>query len=148
VWRYRFFDESPNNAIVPGVSGAYHGADLPFVYGTPKRRDSSGRITDTPAEVELTKAMMRAWASFAKDPEKGLEKLGYPKYQLNGTTLIRFGDGSQAVSFGKSGEYDGECEVYEASRDSIDGIIAQAKKRTGGKEVPFSLGNQVKAILL
>jgi cholinesterase len=74
VWRYRFFDESPNNAIVPGVSGAYHAADLPFVYGTPKRRESSIN-TDSPAEIELTKAMMKAWASFAKDPEEGLEKL-------------------------------------------------------------------------
>jgi carboxylesterase type B len=140
VWRYRFFDESPNNAIVPGVSGAYHAADLPFVYGTPKRRDSNGKSTDTAAEMELTKAMMTAWASFAKDPERGLEKLGYPKYDPSGSTLIQFGYGNKAVTFGKSREYDGECAVYEASKDSIDGIIALAKKRTGGKEVPFKLG--------
>jgi carboxylesterase type B len=141
VWRYRFFDESPNNAIVPRVSGAYHAADLPFVYGTPKRRDSNGTNTDTPAEIELTNLMMKVWAKFAKDPEHGLEKLALPRYKLNGSTLIRFGYADRPVSLGKSGEYDGECAAYEASKDSIDGVIALAKKRTGGKEVPFKLSN-------
>jgi hypothetical protein len=38
---------------------------------------------DLPAEKELAKKIRDAWASFAKDPEHGLEKLGWPVYDPN-----------------------------------------------------------------
>lgn len=35
---------------------------------------------DTAEQRKLTKIMMNAWASFAKDPENALTKLGWPTY--------------------------------------------------------------------
>jgi carboxylesterase type B len=40
---------------------------------------------DTEEQKKLTKTMMTAWASFAKDPEGGLEKMGWPVYRLDST---------------------------------------------------------------
>jgi hypothetical protein len=44
---------------------------------------------NTEEQKKLTKTMMTAWASFAKDPEKGLEKMGWPMYNSQGTQLLR-----------------------------------------------------------
>jgi cholinesterase len=33
--------------------------------------------------------MRTAWATFAKDPEKGLAGLGWPEYSSDGNTLVR-----------------------------------------------------------
>jgi carboxylesterase type B len=35
---------------------------------------------DTAEQKSLTKLMMTAWATFAKDPENGLDRLGWPVY--------------------------------------------------------------------
>jgi cholinesterase len=138
TWRYRFFDASANNVIAPGA-GAHHGADLPFAYGTPKLKDSGNGTSDTPDEVALTQEMMKAWAEFAKDPENGLTKLGYPLYEAQKDTLIEYGKTKdKPVSFGSVQTFDGACVAYEASGDSIDGIISKAKKRGASRgKAPF-----------
>jgi cholinesterase len=64
--------------------GAYHGSELSLVYGAPKLKDAADQNTDTPAEAALTSVMMTAWASFAKDPQNGLTRLGYPVYKPEG----------------------------------------------------------------
>ena len=35
---------------------------------------------DTEEQKKLTKSMMTAWASFAKNPDKALEEMGWPVY--------------------------------------------------------------------
>jgi cholinesterase len=96
IWRYRFFGDFQNNRHVAD-EGAYHGSELPLVYGAPKLKDSSEKSTDTPAEAALTNVMMKAWATFAKDPEGGLTKLGYKSYDPNGASFGHFEvfDGAQ-----------------------------------------------------
>jgi cholinesterase len=143
VWRYRFFGDFPNNRRVDD-QGAYHGSELALVYGAPKLKDASDKSTDTPAEAALTKVMMTAWASFAKDPENGLTKLGYPLYkpdrmccsqavelqkliQSLENTLILFGiNGGGGATFGSPGQYDVDCARYEASNDAIDVIMGRS----------------------
>jgi hypothetical protein len=123
--------------------GAYHGSELPLVYGAPKLKDASDSSTDTAAEAALTKVMMSAWAGFAKDPENGLTKLGYPLYKPEGrfilpvvqtcelttnveTTLILFGiNGGGGATFGSPAQYDAVCPKYESSTDSIDVIMGK-----------------------
>ncbi|KAF2402559.1 alpha/beta-hydrolase [Trichodelitschia bisporula] len=125
IWRYRYFADYPNNRIMPGA-GAYHGSELPLVFGTPKLHNNNGSSKDTADEAALTKVMMTAWANFAKDPEHGLTKLGYKAYDPNDTTLIRFGfNNKPEVSYGNPNEYDKDCTKYEVSTDSIDTILGQ-----------------------
>jgi len=78
VWRYRFFGEWPNLVIWPGA-GAYHSQDCPIVFGVTER--NLRKIPDTPEEAKFVKNVMTAWATFAKDPENGLTKLGWPQYK-------------------------------------------------------------------
>jgi hypothetical protein len=123
AWRYRWFGEWPNLEIYPGI-GAYHSMDCPIVFGATER---TSKIPDTPEEAKFVKNMMTAWATFAKDPEHGLEKLGWPKYDpssrlqsaaltsqwltlLLEPTLVRLGYKNNAtVSFTDPAEYDKAC---------------------------------------
>jgi len=75
VWRYVYAAEFPNQDI--GVRGAWHGADIGQQFG------ASEYITKRPntdEQEKLMKSMMTAWASFAKDPENALNRLGWPEY--------------------------------------------------------------------
>jgi cholinesterase len=126
IWRYRFFGDFDNNRHIAG-EGAYHGSELPLVFGTPKAKEKINTpSTDTPEEAALTKEMMTTWAAFAKDPENGLTNLGYPLYDPKKETLIKFGfKGGAATTFGNVDEYDAECDKYEASNDAIDVIMGK-----------------------
>jgi cholinesterase len=47
---------------------------------------------DTDVEKELVAKMMKAWATFAKDPKEGLSKvMGWPVYDPEKPTLISLG---------------------------------------------------------
>ncbi|RDI81710.1 hypothetical protein Vi05172_g8488 [Venturia inaequalis] len=127
IWRYRFFGDFENNRHFAG-EGAYHGSELPLVFGTPKAKEKiNAPSTDTAVEAELTKTMMTAWAAFAKDPENGLLKLGYPQYDPKKETLIKFGfQGGAGAVVGNVDEYDAECTKYENSNDAIDVVMARS----------------------
>jgi len=65
----------PNQDI--GVRGAWHGPDIG------QQLAASEYITNRPStdeQVKLMKSMMTAWASFAKDAENALNRLGWPEY--------------------------------------------------------------------
>lgn len=130
VWRYRYYADWDNTRLYP-TSGAYHGVDLHMIFGASS--DVSG-LPETPEQTELKQTMQAAWASFAADPEKGLEKeMGWPIFDpdgmfkhwcLNilscqyrililcfaGETLIQLGlDNNPEVSFINPAIYDDDC---------------------------------------
>lgn len=61
VWVYRF---DQTTEVLGGLLGACHSLDLAYVFGTVDRVPLTGR---DPARVEVSQAMMRAWASFARN---------------------------------------------------------------------------------
>ena len=83
AWRYRWFGEWPNLEIYPGVA-SYHSMDCPIVFGATERASTT---PDTPEEAQFVKNVMTAWATFTKDPDHGLEKLGWPLYDPKGKFL-------------------------------------------------------------
>jgi carboxylesterase type B len=77
VWRYRYFGDFANLRLFPG-SGTYHGTVLNMVFGTAE--DVSG-LPNGEVENETIAYFQKAWATFARDPKKGLsEVLGWPLY--------------------------------------------------------------------
>jgi carboxylesterase type B len=65
---------------------------------------------DTPEEAKLSLNIRHAWAEFAKDPENGLKKLGWPVYDPAKETLVRLGykNGSEPV-FASNAKYISAC---------------------------------------
>lgn len=86
AWRYRYFGNWPNqNVSSNGDPGAYHGSELGMVWGT---TNAMSDVPDTSSQAKLSKLMMHAWATFAKDPEGGLSKLGWPLYDETGMSYF------------------------------------------------------------
>jgi carboxylesterase type B len=81
VWRYLYQAAFPNTELYPDT-GAYHGIDVPAVFGTTER--SLRKIKDTPEEAKFVQNIMHAWATFAKDPERGLDGIGWKQYHPKG----------------------------------------------------------------
>jgi carboxylesterase type B len=89
-WVYRFDGVYENQRISPQpVAGAYHSSDVPMTFGTTELRP--GVAKDTPEQAKLSKNWRHAWAEFARDPENGLKKLGWPVYDPKRDTLVRLG---------------------------------------------------------
>ncbi|KAL8804070.1 MAG: hypothetical protein Q9182_002783 [Xanthomendoza sp. 2 TL-2023] len=108
VWRYRYFGDWKNLELYPG-SGAYHGADLHMVFGGIEDIVGQG-LPNSQAEVRMMVYMMRAWASFVKDPRRGLERvMGWPKYRSRNESLVRLGYNGDRASLVSSGRYDSAC---------------------------------------
>ena len=107
AYRYRYFGEFPNLVLYPG-SGAYHGSDLHMIMGG--AQDVTG-VNNTEIENFTMQYMMLAWATFARDPAKGLSNvLNWPVYLQNNNTLVRLGlNGDPAASFVSPKIYDGGC---------------------------------------
>jgi carboxylesterase type B len=81
LWRYEYFGDWPNLRLYPG-SGAYHTSEVSMVFGT--MEDLTGD-PNTVQQVAVSAYMMGAWATFARDPTKGLsDLLGWPEYNKSG----------------------------------------------------------------
>jgi carboxylesterase type B len=91
AWKYLWMGTFPNQAIYPDI-GAYHSIDCPIVFGTVERNTKQGK--NTPEEDQFVKNVMTAWATFAKDPDKGLEKLGWPLHNSTGMFSFPFSSSS------------------------------------------------------
>ncbi|ODH52885.1 hypothetical protein GX48_01079 [Paracoccidioides brasiliensis] len=111
VWRYRYYGEWPNTIMYPG-SGAYHGTDVGQVFETAE--DVSGGIRNTESEREVSSYMVHAWAMFARNPQSGLDELGWPKYtaeeQPQKFTALAFKNDPK-ITILPSGETDAGCAV-------------------------------------
>lgn len=85
TWRYRYFGIFPN-INVSSEGGAYHGAELPLIFGTTFSPPNA-----TAEEIKFEAYMRGAWTAFAKDPVKGLRTYegGWPLYDPAKESLIR-----------------------------------------------------------
>ena len=63
VWRYIYTHTYENDANLTSYR-AFHGAELPFVFGDPSSGAASGHVP-TPAELALSGQMMGYWTRFA-----------------------------------------------------------------------------------
>ena len=80
VYRYRYFGEFPNLRLtVNPSSGAWHGSEIPIVWGTAE--DVSGEANTAP-ESSISAYLQGAWAAFAKDPAGAFAQApySYPTY--------------------------------------------------------------------
>ncbi|KAH8422568.1 uncharacterized protein LDX57_000321 [Aspergillus melleus] len=84
VWHSRYFGDWDNMRLYP-TSGAYHGVDIPMVFGN--SADISA-VSASKVEQEFSQYMASAWVAFARDPQKGLTKFGWPQYDAKKNTLI------------------------------------------------------------
>lgn len=84
TWRFRYFADWNNTRLYP-TSGAYHGVDMDMIFGN--SADVTGIAESTP-QTKLKRVMQHAWAAFVTDPEKGLEKLGWPVFDPKGVLLL------------------------------------------------------------
>jgi len=97
-----------------------------MVFGT---TELTSKKPDTAAQKVLGDKMRESWTSFAKDPEHGLEKIGWPLYNVNLPTIIRLGKAnSSSIEFIHPQVYDGNCRIYDELGEA--GVIAAL---TGGK---------------
>lgn len=104
VWRTRYFGEWPNLNPLAWL-GAYHSSDIPMIFGT-----SDLRGPDTAAEEAVSKYYQTAWATFAKNPARGLTEYGWPMYDADANTLVELGlNGSKTAAFSDPSVFDDAC---------------------------------------
>ena len=94
---YRFeYSGNFSNLSPLAFMGAYHSSELPMIFGT--YADVGGEGTHF--QKETSEVMQDLWLEFAKDPENGLAKAGWPKYssgyvevlggEQNGTQITHY----------------------------------------------------------
>ncbi|KAB8235658.1 Alpha/Beta hydrolase protein [Aspergillus alliaceus] len=106
AWRFRYFADWDNTRLHP-TSGAYHGVELNMIFGDSK---AMTHIPESAPQLQLQKKMQQAWAAFVLDPRHGLEKLGWPQFSLNESTLISLGENNTPdVKFTHPSAYNAEC---------------------------------------
>jgi para-nitrobenzyl esterase len=75
------YDHVPNPFVLPtpGIDmGAFHSAELPYVFAGPVL--SSGAITFTPPEQDLSDRIVTAWTTFARTGDPGTATTPWPRY--------------------------------------------------------------------
>ncbi|KAE8165726.1 alpha/beta-hydrolase [Aspergillus tamarii] len=115
IWRYRYSGVFSNITPFPHA-GAWHGVEIPEVFGTYPLENEKGKATEE--QVELSAYMQHVWASFAKDPSAGPGWAKVGKYPWN-RVMADFGNrGSTNHKMIPSWKTDHACEVlYKLSKD-------------------------------
>ncbi|KAB8211798.1 Carboxylesterase [Aspergillus parasiticus] len=111
VWRYRYSPEFPN--LTPyDDAGAYHGAELPQVFGT------YNATTATKNQIALSAFMQKTWTDFAKDPENGP---GWPSLN-EGSKIADFGndENPQGITLIEAKDADENCGVWFRESEAYD----------------------------
>ena len=104
TWRYLFNASFPSTDQFPG-SGAYHGIEIRFIFGSLK--NGSGKLTDE--EIHLSHFMQKTWADFAKDPEHALS---WPKVGSSADDLGIINRDAQVRAMNSS-VVNQDCQLYE-----------------------------------
>src|SRR4029077_11919013 len=88
VWRYLYVHRYENDLTLNTLR-AFHGAELPFVFGSPQLI-FGGPYTPSAAELTLAGQMMGYWSRFAKtgDPN-GAGATSWPHYDATADAMLQ-----------------------------------------------------------
>lgn len=110
---YRFLYAGNFSNVSPRTwLAAYHGSDLPLVFGTYAEFRGEG----TELEGDTSVAMQDSWVEFARDPEAGLRGVGWRVYDVLGERHVvrEFGDGVSVKDVSVAGT-EGRCDGVSAA---------------------------------
>jgi len=111
AWRYRWMGTFPNQRIAKDA-GAWHGSEIAHVFGT--IGGFSSAVKPVAEQQKVSALMNSAWAAFARDPESGLLKLGWPLYNEKENTLILLAENNgPGATFVPGGKFDGQCNLIK-----------------------------------
>lgn len=146
TWRYRYFGDFPNLQIRTDIdAGAFHSSDVYSILGSWPAGD--GIPDATAEEIALGKYMRGAWATFAKDTQKGLStyqgenceglaendlplNCGWPIYSAQKEVVIRLGwENKVDIVVDEAELWDSTCGELEVN----DGIASTIMKVGGLK---------------
>ena len=82
AYQYEYIGNFSNINTVPSL-GVFHGSEMPMVFGT----YNLSSIPATSLQVAQSRYIQSAWAAFARDPSRGLAKLGWSPFAYNGSVL-------------------------------------------------------------
>ncbi|KAI8317496.1 Lipase 4 [Colletotrichum sp. SAR11_240] len=123
---YRFFYAAVFNNTSPRPwMGAYHGSELPMIFGT----HADFRGNSTPFEYELSHVMEDALTTFIKDSTAGLDAIGWPVYTAEDRESDTMDDRSQRL---EGAVPDADTDI--ASSDAITTPYAEANSADGHAE--------------
>jgi carboxylesterase type B len=122
IWRYMYFGVFPDLAI-SSEAGTWHAAEIPIIFDTPP-------VTPDPTtgEISIADYMRGAWATFAKDPTKGLSTYGgeegWPSYDPTKDTLIRLAyDNVTGTNVVSPYTYDAYCPYVDVHSTNTSGYL-------------------------
>ncbi|KAJ7633583.1 Alpha/Beta hydrolase protein [Mycena polygramma] len=104
TFRYRY-DGNFSNISPPEFPGAYHAAELPLLFGTAGKFHGAS----TAYEDLVGEKLQDLWLAFARDPEHGLESVGWYSFAAGGAVLL--GEVDTALKVISVEELDGVCAV-------------------------------------
>ncbi|KAL4877073.1 Alpha/Beta hydrolase protein [Aspergillus karnatakaensis] len=121
AWRYRYYGGDYENTYIHPVGSDWHTADLLPLFGTAATVTG---VEDSEYEAKAAAYMRDAWATFAKDPTRGLtEKFKWPTYDPLRRTLVQLSlDEQSEASFTFNWRTDALCDVVENLADIIGDI--------------------------
>ncbi|KAK1981780.1 carboxylesterase [Colletotrichum cereale] len=92
---YRYYHSAVfNNTSPRSWMGAYHGSELPLIFGT----HADFRGDSTPFEYDLSHTMMDAYTAFVKGSTAGLEAIGWPAYTADGRLVRSYGENNNVTT--------------------------------------------------
>lgn len=109
TFRYRYFGDFPELALTTYPSSrVYHASEVLPVFDTVEAGDGGAEVSGDLVRLGIyLRGMM---GMFARDPAEGLVKYGWPKYGLEGETLVRLGwENGVGPNPGAAGVYDAGC---------------------------------------
>lgn len=110
VYRFQYAGRFPNLNPLEWT-GAYHGSDVPMIFGTYEVVKGLGKATQL--QIETSRAMQDHVLRFVKDPYRGPQKLGWKPLHAGaqrGGKVLRFGANGKALQYIDIVEVDGVCQ--------------------------------------
>ncbi|KAJ5950156.1 uncharacterized protein N7479_008569 [Penicillium vulpinum] len=109
TWRYLYHGNFTNLSPTPWL-GAYHGAEIPIVFGTYNR---SMTIPSSAREIEVSQYMQGAWVTFARNHWTGLSRYVWSRFSFDEPTLINLAlNNSVQAIFTSANSWDSYCESH------------------------------------